>query len=45
MKEKEGYSEMQKFEYSESEKSFLDKMKSIFHLLFGEKKKNSRHML
>ena len=34
------------FQYLENEKSFLDKKKSIFHLIihrisFGEKKKNS----
>ena len=29
--EKEGRTEIQKFEYLENEKSFLDEIKSIFH--------------
>ena len=39
--EKEGRTEIQKFEYLENEKSFLDKIKSIFIVFeepsFGEK--------
>ena len=30
-REKEGKTEIQKFEYLENEKSFLDEIKSIFH--------------
>ena len=41
--EKEGRTEIQKFEYLENEKSFFDEIKSIFivfeGLLFGEKNK------
>ena len=50
--EKEGRIEMQKFEYLENEKRFLDKIKSIFHsfrrAIIGEKTKfdeNSGHKL
>ena len=31
MEEKEGKTEIQKFEYLENEKSFLDEIKNIFH--------------
>ena len=41
---KEGKIEIQKFEYLENEKSFLDDIKNIFHIFkglsFGEKIKN-----
>ena len=41
--------EIQKYEYLENEKSFLDEIKSIFHsfwrLSFSEKIKNGRHKL
>ena len=30
-REKEGRTEIQKYEYLENEKSFLDEIKSIFH--------------
>ena len=42
-REKEGKTEIQKFEYFKNEKSFLDEIKNIFHsfqgLSFGEKQK------
>ena len=38
--EKEGMTEIQKFQYLENEKSFLDEIKSIFHS-FGEKIKKA----
>ena len=31
-REKEGKTEIQKFEYRENKKSFLDETKSIFHI-------------
>ena len=42
-REKEGKTEIQKFEYLKNEKRFLDEIKNIFHsfqgLSFGEKQK------
>ena len=40
---KDGKTKIQKFEYLENEKSFLDEIKNIFHIFeglsFGEKQK------
>ena len=51
MEKKEGMMEIQKLEYLETEKSFLDEIKSIFHNYLSKgyhlmtKWKNSRHKL
>ena len=48
-REQKSETKIQKFEYLENEKSFLDEIKSIFHniqeISYGAKMKNSGHKL